>query len=66
MNPFFAMVFKTYPDITFNKDGITVEGYDAASWEDVTGTMKGPFQILPPAKPSSPRESGSIIRGPCT
>jgi steroid delta-isomerase-like uncharacterized protein len=43
MNPFFEMVFKTYPDIKFNKVGITVEGYDAASWEDVTGTMLGPF-----------------------
>jgi len=43
MNPFFEMVFKTYPDIKFEKEGITVEGYDAASWENVTGTMTGPF-----------------------
>lgn len=43
MNPFFEMVFKTYPDIKFAKEGITVEGYDAASWEDVTGTMEGAF-----------------------
>ncbi|GEM_PF-2171015 len=43
MGPFFSMVFKTYPDIHFGKEGFTVDGYEAASWEDVTGTMLGSF-----------------------
>lgn len=43
MDNFFAMVFKVYPDIKFNSEGITVEGWQAASWEWVTGTMRGPF-----------------------
>jgi steroid delta-isomerase-like uncharacterized protein len=41
--PFFSMIFKTYPDIHFGKEGFTVDGYEAASWENVTGTMLGSF-----------------------
>jgi len=43
MNAFFEMVFKTYPDITFESQAIIVEGYDVVSWENVTGTMLGTF-----------------------
>lgn len=43
MNPFFEMVFKTYPDIKFESKAITVDGYEAVSWEMVTGTMEGTF-----------------------
>lgn len=43
MNPFFEMVFKTYPDIKFESKAITVDGDEAVSWEMVTGTMEGPF-----------------------
>jgi len=43
MNHFFEMVFKTYPDIKFESKAITVEEYEAVSWENVTGTMKGEF-----------------------
>jgi predicted ester cyclase len=43
MAPFFTMIFKTYPDIHFGKEGFTVDGYEAASWENVTGTMLGSF-----------------------
>jgi hypothetical protein len=37
------LTFKTYPDIHFGKEGFTVDGYEAASWENVTGTMLGSF-----------------------
>jgi predicted ester cyclase len=54
MNPFFEMVFKTYPDIRFESLAIIVEGNEAVSWERVSGTMLGTFtepatgQILQP------------------
>ncbi len=40
---FFGALFGTYPDIHFEGDGFLIDGSEVASWEIVTGTMKGPF-----------------------
>ena len=40
---FFGMLFGTYPDINFELQGSVIEGNEAASWEQVTGTMTGEF-----------------------
>lgn len=43
MLPFFAMVFKAFPDVRFESVGVTLGRGEAASWEKVTGTMLGPM-----------------------
>jgi steroid delta-isomerase-like uncharacterized protein len=43
MLPFFAMVFKAFPDVHFESVGVTLGRGEAASWEKVTGTMLGPM-----------------------
>jgi len=43
MQPFFAMVFKAFPDVHFEPVGVALGHGEAASWEKVTGTMLGPM-----------------------
>ena len=43
MQPFFAMVFRAFPDVHFEPVGVALGHGEAASWETVTGTMLGPM-----------------------
>jgi steroid delta-isomerase-like uncharacterized protein len=43
MKPFFAMVFRCFPDVHFEPTGVALGRGEAASWELVTGTMLAPM-----------------------
>ena len=63
VSEYFTALFRAYPDIQVETDGILIEGYEAACWERLTGTLTRCFPEMQTTYASS--ATGNTFVLPC-